>query len=403
MLFRRTYPDLEKSLIRRSFELYPRLGGEWKGDSKLWTFPAGESVYFAHCQYEKDVYSHQGAAYQFIGFDELTQFTLTQYLYLMSRLRSARNVPLRMRAATNPGGEGHEWVFDRWGPWLNPDHPIRAKPGEVKYFVKCADESERLATRDDPRAFGRTFVPSSLSDNPYLANTDYSTTLEQLDPVTRAQLRDGNWLIKPARGMYFPRSKLVLVDESPVTAQRIRYWDRASTGETEAVKRKRTDPDYTVGLRLARTKDGLYFVEDVVRFRGTPFEVQDTILSTAKLDGKHVQVGIEQDPGQAGEAESLGYVRMLDGFNVRRYPARQDKVTRAQPASAQWDAGNFRVLKRQWSEALMQELEAFPEGNHDDQVDALSGAHMALSKPVCMRSSGNAFQATSVLDNDSGW
>lgn len=403
VLFRRTYPDLEKSLIRRSFDLYPRLGGEWKGDSKLWTFPAGESVYFAHCQYEKDVYSHQGAAYQYIGFDELTQFTKTQYLYLMSRLRSAHGVPLRMRGATNPGGEGHEWVFDRWAPWLNPQSPIKAPPGEVKYFAKCSDETERLVQKGEHGAFGRTFVPSSLSDNPYLSGTDYAINLEQLDPVTRAQLRDGNWLIKPARGLYFKRSKLTLVEESPVKASRIRYWDRASTGETEIAKRKRSDPDYTVGLRLAKTSDGLYFVEDVVRFRGSPFEVQDTILQTAKLDGKSVQVGIEQDPGQAGEAESLGYVRMLDGFNVRRYPARQDKVTRAQPASAQWEAGNFRVLNRPWSQSLVQELEAFPEGGHDDQVDALSGAHMALSKPITEKVDGGVVHRPQVFDNDSGW
>jgi len=408
ILFRRTFPDLEKSLIDRSRQLYPRAfpGASYSGQTKSWTFPSGAVIYFGYCEHDNDVYQYQSAEFSFIGFDELTHFSERQYTYLLSRARSSKGLPVRIRSATNPGGVGSEWVFKRWAAWLDTSDSykgVRAQPGQTLWYVN--EDGERYCSPGTPEALSRVFIPSKVTDNPHLMMNDpaYISRLKGLDPVTRAQLLDGNWLIKPARGLYFKRSKLTLVEESPVKASRIRYWDRASTGETEIAKRKRSDPDYTVGLRLAKTSDGLYFVEDVVRFRGSPFEVQDTILQTAKLDGKSVQVGIEQDPGQAGEAESLGYVRMLDGFNVRRYPARQDKVTRAQPASAQWEAGNFRVLNRPWSQSLVQELEAFPEGGHDDQVDALSGAHMALSKPITEKVDGGVVHRPQVFDNDSGW
>jgi predicted phage terminase large subunit-like protein len=89
-------------------------------------------------------------------------------------------------------------------------------------------------------------------------------------------------------------------------------------------------------------------------------------------------IGIEQDPGQAGKFEAAYYVKSLAGFNVRTFRVRHDKVTRAQPVSAQAEAGNVRLVRARWNEALLQELEAFPEGGHDDQVDALSGAFAAL-------------------------
>src|SRR5262249_25333907 len=85
----------------------------------------------------------------------------------------------------------------------------------------------------------------------------------------------------------------------------------------------------------------------------------------------------EQDPGQAGKFEAAYYVRALAGFNVRTFPVTKDKVTRAQPVSAQAQAGNVKLLRGAWTERLVQELEAFPEGSHEHHVDALSGAFAA--------------------------
>lgn len=326
----------------------------------------------------------QPAQLQFVhsncGFDEVTSFTESQYLYLgFSRMRSSHGIPLRLRAGTNPGNAGHEWVFKRFGAWLDPECKTDARPGQVLHFLPTA-EGEMVVPPGTPGAIGRTFVPARLRDNPHI-NAEYGAGLDMLDPVTRAQLKDGNWLVKPARGKYFKAAWIPVVETVPETTQRIRYWDRAGTGESEAAKRKHSDPDWTVGLKLSK-RGAIYTVEDVVRFRGTPGEVEAAIERTARADGAAVQVGLEQDPGQAGKFEIDSYVRKLDGFNVRAYPARQDKITRAQPVSAQAEHGNVRVVRAIWNKLFIEELEAFPEGVHDDQVDALSGAHNALRNVV---------------------
>lgn len=404
LLLRRTFPDLEKSLIEKSLALYPRFGAKYNSQKKQWRFPGGESIWFGHLEHEKDIIQYQSAEFQFIGFDELTHFSESQYLYLFSRLRSSVGIPLRMRAGTNPGGDGHEWVFKRFGYWLDPERPIKAKPGEVIYIITSEDGVETVVPKGTPDAVSRCFVPAGLSDNPYIdADGEYRRNLQQLDRVTRERLRDGNWLIKPARGLYFKRSYFRIVDVAPADCHWIRYWDRASSGETEAVKRKKKDPDYTVGLKLGKTPSGLYVVGHVERFRESPFGVQDKVKTIASQDGKRCAIGIEQDPAQAGEAESLAYVRMLDGYNVRRFPARVDKVTRAQPVSAQAEAGNVVIVRGPWNDSLLNELEAFPESAHDDQVDALSGAHNALNT-VSFAQGSVVVPFESVLDGeDSGW
>lgn len=374
LLLRREFPDLEMSLMRRAHVLYPRIGGTWKGDTKTWLFPQKETVRFGHAQHELDVHQYQGAEFQYVGFDEVTSFTEYQYKYLISRLRSSVGIKCRLRGATNPGGKGHEWVFKRFAPWLDIASPVRSAPGSVLYFRRDADGAEHVASRGDDGALGRTFVPARLSDNPFLASDGvYARALDELDPLTREQLKNGNWLARAAAGLFFKRGWFGFVDAAPAIGKRIRYWDRAATEATDG-----KDPDWTVGVKLCITPDRLVYVEDVVRFRGNPNEVENTIRATAELDGKSVQVGIEQDPGQAGKFEVAYYIKALSGWNVRAYPATKSKEVRAGPVSSQATAGNVKIVRAVWNDALISELEQFPEGNHDDQVDALSGGYSAL-------------------------
>jgi predicted phage terminase large subunit-like protein len=172
--------------------------------------------------------------------------------------------------------------------------------------------------------------------------------------------------------MYFKRAWFEIVGAAPANARRVRYWDRAAT----------VDGDWTVGVRMSTTPEKALFVEDVVRFRGRPAEVMATILQTAQTDGHATIVAIEQDPGQAGVFEADAYVRELQGFNVRKIRPTGDKVTRAQPASAQAEARNIKLVSGAWNAAFLAELEGFPEGSHDDQVDAFSGAFNALVRGV---------------------
>lgn len=394
LILRREFPDLNLSLVPRSHVLYPRLGGKYNKVDHVWTFPGGESVHFGHCQHEHDVHRYQGAAFQFIGFDELTTFTEYQYTYLISRLRSAHGVPLRLRGATNPGGAGHEWVFRRFGRWLDPSAPDRSAPGEVVYFLKERDD-ERVVPRDAakemirareaapptaregmPLPLGRTFVPAKLSDNPYLAaDGEYARALEELDPVRRKQLKEGDWLARPAKGEYFKRGWFKFLDAAPaqVTA-RCRYWDLAGS--------KSAKGDWAAGVKISRTPEGLFVIEHVARGRGTPGETRALVKTTAELDGKDLSVWIEQDPGQAGADQMLTYAQLLVGWTVRPRSKRVDKILAAGPLSAQAQAGNVALVRGAWNEAFITEAEAFPEGDHDDQVDGASGGFAVVTGNV---------------------
>lgn len=381
LLLRREFTDLDKGggLIHRSQDLYRRLGGEYNATGHRWTFPSGEQVYFGHVQHEHDVHRYQGDAYQFVGFDELTTFTESQYLYLISRLRSAHGIPLRLRAGTNPGGVGHDWVFKRFAAWLDPQCPTRVKPAEVAYFKRTSETEEAIVPRGTPGARGRCFVPAALDDNPYLATDgEYSGNLDQLDPVTRARLKFGDWLRKPSRGDYFKRGWFRILDVAPADVRsRCRYWDLAGSKQTEGSTAKKKG-DFAVGLKLSRTEAGLFVVEHIARNRGTPGDTRELVKNTIAADGKGLSQYIEQDPGQAGADQIASYVDALAGYIVNGRTKHIDKITAAAPLSSQAQVGNIALVRAPWNEAFLDELEAFPEGDHDDQVDALSGAGAVL-------------------------
>jgi predicted phage terminase large subunit-like protein len=375
LLLRRSFPELERSLIERSRTWYKLAGGEFNEARKLWRFPSGAVIEFGHVEHDHDVHAYQSAEYQFLGFDELTTFTERQYTYLISRARSAHGIPVRIRSATNPGGEGHDWVFRRWAPWLDSTAEYqgpRADPGQVLHYRNTEDGEQWCEPGQG--TLSRQFCPARATDNPHLMVGDpgYLDRLGSLDLVTRKQLRDGDWLVRPGSGLLFKREWLEVVDLLPAEKRpaRVRYWDRAASQAG----------DWTVGVLLSGAAQGVYYVEDVVRFRGTPALVEARIKSTAELDGRQTMIGIEQDPGQAGVFEADYYVKQLAGYNVRAFRPTGDKITRAQPVSAQAERRNLKVLRAPWNAAFIAELEAFPDDAHDDQVDALSGAFAAISQ-----------------------
>lgn len=378
VILRRTFPELEQSggLIDRSKELYPALDGNYSETRHRWDFPAGTQVNFGHMQREDDKYKYQGAQAAYVAFDELTHFTETQYLYLFSRCRAPAGSGLRcyVRAATNPGGPGHEWVKRRWGAWLDKQHPRPAQAGELRYYARIEGQDVEVGA-DHPEARSRTFIPAFVADNPYLAGTDYERNLQLLPLVERKRLLEGDWDIMPGRGLVFRHEWFEIVEAAPADAQRARFWDLAAT-EKEAAG---SDPDYTVGARWARSQGGLYFVEHIGRIRARWQGIKALMAQLAQIDGQAVAIGVEQEPGASGKALSAEIVQHLTGYNVRGIPARGDKLIRAQAWSAQAEAGNVKIVNGPWVDALLDELEWFPEGAHDDQVDACSGAFAMLS------------------------
>lgn len=196
LLLRRTFSDLSKpgALIDRAHQWLNDSPAKWSEQKRTWTFPSGATLSFGYLETDLDKYQYQGAEYQFIGFDELTQFREAPYTYLFSRLRRLKtsDIPLRMRAASNPGGVGAEWVRERFVPEGFTTEDAR----QQKVFWKDGVSTDGKPTR-------RAFVPATLDDNPHLDREEYAHSLQELDPVTREQLLRGDWSIR-SRGNILP-------------------------------------------------------------------------------------------------------------------------------------------------------------------------------------------------------
>jgi hypothetical protein len=196
LLLRRTYADLSKpgALLDRAASWLRNSSAKWNEQKKQWLFPSGAKITFGYLEAENDKYNYQSSEYQYIAFDELTQFSQSQYLYLFSRLRRLvdSDVPLRMRAGSNPGGTGGRWVQERFIP--DGFTPQDAQESRVW---------EKTGTDEQGRAFRRVFVPARMHDNPHLDQAEYLESLNELDAVTREQLLQGDWLISE-RGDVLP-------------------------------------------------------------------------------------------------------------------------------------------------------------------------------------------------------
>lgn len=215
---------------------------------------------------------------------------------------------------------------------------------------------------------------STTADNPFLPESFERTVRQQYTAAFAAQELGGQFI--DGGGTLFRREWFRLVDASPVQAARVRYWDKAGT---------EGGGDYTAGVLVARTPDGRYWVEDVVRGRWSAGERNAVILATARADAARfrvcggVAVWVEQEGGSGGKESAQISVRELAGYNVRTETVTGEKAARAMPLAAQCEAGNVAVVAGAWASEFIEELTAFPDGPHDDQVDGASGAFNKLA------------------------
>lgn len=186
LILRKTYPQLGE-LIDKTLNLYPQIfpKAKYNSTTHTWRFPSGAKIIFGSLPHSKDKYNYQGQAYDFIGFDELTQFTYEEYIYLVSRNRpNGPDTRVYMRATANPGGIGHGWVKDRF---ITAAPPMTTVWEEVK--AKLPNGEERALKRS------RIFVPSLLTDNEALIRNDpgYMARLASLPEAQRKALLYGDW------------------------------------------------------------------------------------------------------------------------------------------------------------------------------------------------------------------
>lgn len=175
----------------------------------------------------------------------------------------------------------------------------------------------------------------------------------------------------PREGAMFKRHWFEVVGDSPKEGTVVRAWDLASTKKDA---RKSSDPDWTVGIRMRRTRQGIFYIESEIRMREEGLAVETAVKQTATTDGKAVRVRMPQDPGAAGKTTGAAYIRLLAGYDIRVRPETGDKATRATPFQVQAEAGNVKIVAGPWVEAFLDELIGFPGASHDDRVDACSSA-----------------------------
>ncbi len=175
LILRRSFPELEHSIIFASLKFYPAKVARYKSGSHTWEFRNQSLIEFGYLANEKDMLRYQGAEYDVVRFDELTHFTEEQYTYLMSRIRGVNAYPKQMKSSTNPGGIGHSWVKRR--------------------FIDGA-EPNRIHV-DQESGMGRIFIPSFVQDNLFLMTADagYQKRLELLPEREKKALLYGEWEI----------------------------------------------------------------------------------------------------------------------------------------------------------------------------------------------------------------
>ena len=352
ILFRRTYADLALpgALMDRAGEWLHSTAAKWNSGTKTWTFPSGATISFGYLERDADKYRYQGAEFQMVGFDELTQFQETSYRYLFSRLRrlEGSEVPLRMRGASNPGGEGHQWVYER--------------------FIVGGREA------------GRLFIPAGIDDNPHIDKAEYLRSLSELDEITRMQLLQGLWVTDPTGKPFLAawwekgRNRYHL-DDSVIRNQVVARWiswDTALKDENENA--------YTACVVGELTPDYRLIVREVWRdkmqFPFLPGAIQD-MAAKWNYDEKLRAVIIEDKASGTSAYQTLMHAapQWLRDMLIAFQPS-GDKETRGQQAAV-WCKRDCVMLPfpgedATWLYDFESELFNFPLSVFKDQADAFA-------------------------------
>lgn len=427
-------PEYGAVIFRSSMTQISEQGGLWDASMKLyklfpgtqpikspkpfWRFPSGAKVSFRQITRDEDVYDWQGTEIPCIEFDELTHFSEFQFFYMLSRNRSTCGVNPYVRASTNPDADSWVAGFISW--WIDQDtgYAIPERSGKIRYMARVNEEivwgdtPEEVIqkaneadydveiTKDDIKSV--SFVSSSVFDNQVLLknNPGYLSNLKAQSIVERERLLYGNWKIKAAKGLFFPRSTLPeLLEEIPSDVTRwVRAWDLAATDTDEG-----GDPAYTASVLLGKRKDGSYVIADATNSRLKAEKVRALVKQCAVSDKakyKRVKIRMSIDPGQAGKEQSQSYIKMLAGFSISAVKESGTKEARAEPFAAQWQAGNVYVVAGSWTEALLGQYESFPESKFKDMVDAGSNAFNELE---LMNTSSAPPKDSGTLSKSSYW
>lgn len=202
LILRRTFKELDREIIRRSFEFYPYAGGKYNKEDHSWKFPSGAFIDFGHAEHEVDIRKYDTAEYNYIAFDELTSFTEFQYIYLAaSRCRSSSSdLPAIVRSGSNPDGQGSSWVKRRF---------VDPNPSGMKIIVDKVSGHKRI------------FIQAKATDNKFAMENDpeYINRLQLLPEREKAAKLYGSW--DSVFGRAFEEFRRIPYSDEPENAQHV--------------------------------------------------------------------------------------------------------------------------------------------------------------------------------------
>jgi len=253
-------------------------------------------------------------------------------------------------------------IMTRWHLDDPVGRMIADLPGvEVVTYKAIATEDEEHRKAGDP-LFPELKSMDFLTERQRLMLPARWSALYQQDP-------------QPDEGSLMDASRLVVVDQLPAdveVTQEVRYWDKAGTEGAGC---------FTVGAKLGKLSDGRFAILDIIRDQVGAVRRERMIRQAADMDGSGVTVWIEQEPGSGGKESAENTILRLSGYVVKADKPTGNKELRAEPYAVQVEAGNILVLRRSWTEALIEEHRTFPGGKYKDQIDAVAGAFNKLARP----------------------
>ena len=302
IVFRRTFPELEESLLMVAAKWYPYFGAKYNDQKHTWTFPSGAVQRFSYLQNDDDARQHDTAQYNYIGFDELTHFSEFQYIYMISRIRrSEKGLPVIIRSASNPGNIGHSWVRAR--------------------FVRPFKQGYK-ALYDEASKTYRIFIPSKATDNPHIMENDpnYINRLRLLPLVEQKAKIDGDW--DAYAGQVFFEFRSQKYPDEPANAIHVHPWFQIPSWWPKFVSIDWGFDAQTVVYWFAVSPDGRLFVyrEYTCERKHTKIWAAD-VQRASQFDGNLQFAMLDPSAWQARGEENLIWMQVQDAMG--EIPVRQ--------------------------------------------------------------------------------
>lgn len=381
MIVRRSYPMLKLSggLWDESKSIYRHFGGIPKVQTLTWVFPNGATIQFAAIP--DDLSEWQGLQATNILVDEAAEFTQEEILFLMSRLRGADyKGHLNITMTCNPSRESFLYNWVEYCLEEDTGIPKAGTEDIIRYFINVGGSLYWAESEEDlwekygepmglekglsflPLSF--RFIPMTVKDNPILLknNPQYLANLLSQPRVNQLRYLHGSWTARAEGSGFFRREWVEIVDHAPTEATgRVRAWDFAASVPSES----NPNPDWTAGVRMSRDKMGYYYVEHVNRFRKLSDGVIKEVIRTATdVDGlDKYKVLIPRDPGAGGKAANGFQLRTLAENGIYassvQVSTHSGKVARFLPFCTLAESGYVRIVRGDWNEAYLTELELF--------------------------------------------